>query len=188
MKLLLMLIVLVGPQVALVNAQYNAAQASNLSGIWSYKGDRGRPTTTLTISQTADAVRIVQEVSINGSIKRTERLFYTDGRGEENSQPGAKPLHSKTTWKEGKLDVQYISRKSSESTTKVSARATLTSNSYDVINQSEWTLSKDGQTLTQTNRHWTSPPTVDAGSHDNPSPTNSMTRVRSEKIVYERVN
>jgi len=148
--------------VLLVSFQSAPKQLVDFSGKWSLESKNGNNVTgdktTLTISQTGPEIKVVQESSQGGTPR--ELTYYADGRGETNpSDSGGQPFHSVTSWKKNALVIKF---------SLPSTRA----NNNVVVNEriDEWTISKDGRTLTQTSSFTSSSSTTDASNNPYGSP------------------
>ena len=160
-------------------------QQTDFSGKWLLKSTNGKKVigdkTTLIISQTGPEIKVVQETSQGGTQQQRELTYYADGRGETNpSDSGDKQFHSITSWKKSALVIRFSFP---------STRA----NSNVVVNEriDEWTMSKDGQTLTQTSSFTSSSPTTDASSNPygrprSPNPLKTPLRWKETKS-YSRL-
>lgn len=171
--------------VLLVSVQSELKQPADFSGKWSLESKNGNKVsggkTTLIISHTGSEIKVVQESSQGGTSQQREFTYYADGRGETNpSDPGGQPFHSVTSWKKNALVIKF---------TLPSTRA----NNNVVVNEriDEWTMSKDGRSLTQTSSFTSSSSTTDASSnpHGSPrSPNLLKTPFRwKEKKSYKRL-
>ncbi len=151
--------------VVVIFASLNSAVSQvspNFTGKWSLQSRNGikvnSGVATIDVSQTDSAITIVEETSRNGTPQSIERLYYSDGRGEDNPMIEGKPLHSKSTWKKQSLVIRFsIPTSFSYNNTFINERV------------DEWSLSKDGKTLTHKSSFTSSAPTTDAGnkSYDN---------------------
>lgn len=162
LKFYVLLVLSVVLQFGLLSVQ-SEKQQPDFSGKWSLESTNGIKGTgakaTLIISQTGPEIKIVQESS-QGATQQRELTYYADGRGETNpSDSGGKPFHSVTSWKKNALVIKF---------SLPSTRA----NNNVVVNEriDEWTVSKDGQTLTQTSSFTSSSSTTDASNNPYGSP------------------
>ena len=150
--------------VLLVSFQSQVKKPADFSGKWSLETKNGNKVpgdkTTLIVSQTGPEIKVVQESSQGGTAQQREFTYYADGRGETNgSDSGGQPLHSVTSWKKNALVIKF---------SLPSTRA----NNNVVVNEriDEWTISKDGRTLTQTSSFTNSSSTTDASNNPYGSP------------------
>jgi hypothetical protein len=148
--------------VLLVSVQSDVKPPADFSGKWSLESKNDNKVagdkTTLVISQTGPEIKVVQESSQGGT--QREFTYYADGRGETNpSESSGQPFKSVTSWKKKALIIKFSFP---------STRA----NNNVVVNEriDEWTMSKDGQTLTQTSSFTSSSSTTDASSNPHGSP------------------
>lgn len=184
-KFFIVLVLSVASQLDLVSIQGESKQQNDFSGKWSLKSKDGKTVigdkTILIISQTGPEIKVVQEASHGGTTQQRELTYYADGRGETNpSDSGGKPFRSVTSWKKNSLVIRF---------SLPSTRA----NNNVVVNErvDEWTVSKDGQTLTQTSSFTSSSSTTDASSnpHGSPRSVNPLkTPIRwKERKSYSRL-
>lgn len=170
-------------QFGLVSAQSELKQQTDFSGKWLLESKGGKKVTgnksTLIISQSGPEIKVVQESSQGGTSQQL--TYYADGRGETNpSDSGGQQFRSVTTWKKNALVIKF---------SLPSTRA----NNNVVVNEriDEWTMSKDGQTLTQTSSFTSSTSTTDASinPHGNPQSINLLkTPLKwKEKKSYKRL-
>jgi hypothetical protein len=145
-----------------VSVQSDVKPPADFSGKWSLESKNDNKVagdkTTLVISQTGPEIKVVQESSQGGT--QREFTYYADGRGETNpSESSGQPFKSVTSWKKKALIIKFSFP---------STRA----NNNVVVNEriDEWTMSKDGQTLTQTSSFTSSSSTTDASSNPHGSP------------------
>ena len=141
-------------QFSLVSAQSELKPQTDFSGKWSLESKGGKKVTgdktTLIISQSGPEIKVVQESSQGGTSQQL--TYYADGRGETNpSDSGGQQFRSVTSWKKNALVIRF-----SLPSTRV--------NNNVVVNEriDEWTMSKDGQTLTQTSSFTSSTSATDA--------------------------
>jgi len=171
--------------VLLVSVQSELKQPADFSGKWSLESKNGNKVsgdkTTLIISQTGPEIKVVQESSQGGTPQQREFTYYADGRGETNpSDSGGQPFHSVTSWKKNALVIKF---------SLPSTRA----NNNVVVNEriDEWTISKDGQSLTQTSSFTSSSSTTDASNNPYGSPRSPnllKTPLKwKEKRSYKRI-
>jgi hypothetical protein len=92
---------------------------------------------TLLIQHRDAELKVIEKSEYNARFKE-EATYFTDGRGESNSEPDGKIVESKSKW-DGKQLVTTVFR-SSENGKK----------SNTIIARITWELSKDGKTLTTT--------------------------------------
>ena len=182
-KFSVLLVLSVVAQFSLVNAQSESKQQTDFSGKWSLASKEGNKVTgdkaTLIISQRGPEIKVVQESSQGGTSQQL--TYYADGRGETNpSDSGGKTFHSVTTWKKNALVIKF---------SLPSTRA----NNNVVVNEriDEWSMSKDGQTLTQTSSFTSSSSTKDASINPHGSPR-AMNPLKTplkwkEKKSYKRL-
>ena len=182
-KFSVLLVLSVIAQFSLVSAQSELKQQTVFSGKWSLESKDGNKVTgdktTLIISQSGPEIKVVQESSQGGTPRQL--MYYADGRGETNpSDSGGKTFHSVTSWKKKALVIKF---------SLPSTRA----NNNVVVNErvDEWTMSKDGQTLTQTSSFTSSSSTTDASNNPYGSPR-SMNPLKTpvkwkEKKSYKRL-
>ena len=128
--------------VAFADKQSNQKQpVVDFSGNWELQskgGSQVRQPITLVILQVGPEIRITERVTSTGSTR--EFTYYTDSRGETNpSSDGKKILKSVSRWKDRKLITRY-------------ELPSTRSDNNPVVNErvDEWSISSDGQTLTQT--------------------------------------
>lgn len=162
-KFFVLLVLSVASQLGFVSIQSESKQRTDFSGKWSLKSKNGKKVvgdkTTLIISQSGPEIKVMQESSPGGTPQQRELTYYADGRGETNPSDSGKPFHSVTSWKKNALVIRF---------TLPSTRA----NNNVVVNEriDEWTVSKDGQTLTHTSSFTSSSSTTDASSNPHGSP------------------
>lgn len=127
---------------------------SNLSGNWKLETNSPRQTpgsndeTILVIIHQEPEIRVIRGTLVDGKETKQEFIYYSDERGEKNqgitirTLPGIteREIESETKWKGKKLSTHASVRR-------VSSGRLLT---WNVI--SEWKLSTDTKTLTQTIR------------------------------------
>ena len=181
-KFSVLLVLSVVAPFSLVNAQSESKQQADFSGKWSLESKDGNKVTgdktTLIISQTGPEIKVLQESSQRGTSQ--EFTYYSDGRGETNPSNSGGQFRSITSWKKNALVIKF---------SLPSTRA----NNNVVVNEriDEWTMSKDGQTLTQTSSFTSSSSTTDASinPHGSPrSPNLLKTPLKwKEKRSYKRL-
>lgn len=169
---LVVLVVLVFTSLGVVVSQDRMAQSPNFTGNWSLHSRNGIQVSselaTIVVTQTDSTIKIVEGTTKNGAQRTIERLYYADGRGEDNPTADGKRLHSKSAWKKRSL------------VTKFSIPPSFSyNNTYINDRVDEWTLSKDGKTLTHKSLFTSSAPTADAGkrTYDN---TRSITPLQQQ--------
>ena len=182
-KFSVLLVLSVVLQFNLVSAQSESKQQTDFSGKWSLESKGGNKVTgdktTLVISQSGPEIKIVQESSQGGTSQQL--TYYADGRGETNpSDAGGQQFRSVTSWKKNALVIKF-----SLPSTRV--------NNNVVVNEriDEWTMSKDGQSLTQTSSFTSSSSTTDASLNPHGSPR-SMNPLKTplkwkEKKSYKKL-
>lgn len=184
-KFFVLLILLVASQFGFVSAQSELKQPTDFSGKWSLESTNGNKVvggkTTLIISQTGPEIKVVKEFSQGGTTQQRELTYYADGRGETNpSDSGGQTFQSVSSWKKNTLVIKF-------------SLPTTRANNNVVANEriDEWTVSKDGQTLTQTSSITSSSSATDASTNPNRSPRSPnplKTPLRwKEKKSYKRV-
>jgi len=190
----LVLACLVIGDAAIVNAQ-GVVPKPNLTGKWLLEsqseagiGTISLPASTnvqLEISENGPEVKIVRILTSSGRNETSSLTYYTDGRGEKNSDVGfltgtggrsTVEVKSETKWKKQKLVVQG------------SFRQRLAAGRFQQVEQvEEWELAPDGKTLTQvtTKRFENQPFDIQAGGRT--PPVIIATRPIRFKRIYRRI-
>ena len=128
----------------------------SLAGRWVLQfssGGQAANHIALDISQTEPEVRVTEKLASSASTR--ELTYYTDSRGETNPAiDGKKTLKSTTEWNGNKLITKF-------------SLLPRTLNNVPVLEErvDEWSVSRDGQTLTWTSSLTTSSPRQDASAN-----------------------
>lgn len=169
------------PQSVGVSQNDQKRTATDLTGNWELHAKSERrigQRITLVISQRETEITILEKLTSSGTSR--ELKYYTDSRGETNpTSDGKRMLSSVTKWKDRKLITRF------EFPSTISGNTNIVNERVD-----EWSLSRDGQTLTQTSTFKRSAQ-ADASVNPSSSPraANIFTAPLSgqEKRTYKRI-